>query len=403
VPGKETGERVPQATMKDLEIIIIGAGIGGLSAALALQRAGFRVAIFEAAPELGEVGAGLTVASNGMAVLQHLGLGEVMQDIAVMPGRGAVKHYRTGRVLVDIPRGDTQIDAHGAPYCQVHRADIHAALAEAVLAEHPMCIRLNHVFADLRQTEAGINAEFENGESAGGDVLIGCDGIRSAVRGRLFGPGEPQFTGYVAWRGLIPMERLDPELVVPESAVWIGPGHFLTRYLVRGGAVLNYVAVAQTNAWEMEDWSVHSEVEEVLHEFRDFEPTAREILQATPPDLCYKWGIFERDPLPEWTVGRATLLGDAAHPMTPFLGQGAVMALEDAVVLARAFVAADSLPEALQRYENARKDRTTFVMVESRKNGHHITEYNPDEYDETVHRNEESLGLADYDAATVPI
>ena len=144
----------------------------------------------------------------------------------------------------------------------------------------------------------------------------------------------------MAWRGLVPMERLSASLLVPDSAVWIGPGHFLTRYKIRRGELLNYIAMARTNSWVEEGWSVRSTVEALLAEFRDFEPAARSILMATPPDQCFKWGIFDRDPLPVWSSGRVTLLGDAAHPTTPFLGQGAAMALEDALVLTRALVAA---------------------------------------------------------------
>ncbi len=388
---------------RDLDILIAGAGIGGLAAALALQRAGFRVSVFEQAPELGEVGAGLTVAPNGMIVLNHLGLGEVMRDIAMIPGRGAVMHYRTGRVLVDIPRGDTQMNRYGAPYCQVHRADLHTALVDAVVANDPHCIHLSHGLSDFSETADRITACFENGHSVSGDVLIGCDGIHSVVRSRLFGKEQPRFTGYVAWRGMVPMDSLDKELIEPDSAVWLGPGHFLTRYRVRNGELLNYVAVASSDAWQEEGWWAKSEVSEVVEMFRDFEPRARRILAATPPDLCHKWGIFDRNPIPRWGLGRATLLGDAAHPTSPFLGQGAVMALEDALILARAFDLSGSLAEALERYENARKDRGAFVIMESRSNVKLITECDPDTFGADVHRNEESLGLAEYDAVTVAI
>ena len=377
--------------------------MGGLTTALALQQAGIRVSVYEQAPALGEVGAGLTLASNASRILQHLGLGAVLEDLAVIPARGAVKHYRTGRTLVDIPRGTTQLERFGAPYCQIHRHDLHQALVAAALSADRNCLHLGCKLEDFGQDAQSVTALFANGRTARGDLLIGCDGIRSTVRARLFGTEDPRFTGYVAWRGLVPMERLSASLVVPDSAVWIGPGHFLTRYKIRRGEVLNYIAIARTNHWVEEGWSVRSTVDALLAEFRDFEPTARSILMATPPDQCFKWGIFDRDPLPVWSTGRVALLGDAAHPTTPFLGQGAAIALEDGMVLARAIAAAGSVAEALARYEKARVTRANGVLLASRENGLSLTTTDPDDYDEETHRNEESLDLASYDAMTVPV
>jgi len=386
-----------------LHVLIAGGGIGGLTTALALQQAGIRVSVYEQAPVLGEVGAGLTLASNGSLVLQHLGLGPVLDDLAVVPDHGAVKHYRTGRTLVEIPRGNTQVERFGAPYCQIHRNDLHEALVAAVRSADPDCLHLGCTFEDFGQDANGVTALFSNARTVRGDLLVGCDGIRSTVRARLFGAGEPRFTGYVAWRGLIPMERMTEAMIVPDSAVWIGPGHFLTRYKIRRGELLNYIGIARTNSWVDEGWSVRSSIDALLAEFRDFEPVARSILLATPPGQCFKWGLFERDPLPTWTSGRVTLLGDAAHPTTPFLGQGAVMALEDALLFARAVAAAGSVTEALARYEQARVARANLVMLASRDNGIQLTTTDPDRYDAESHRNEESLGLASYNAVTAPV
>ena len=389
--------------MQGIRVLIVGAGIGGLTTALALQRAGIGVIVHEQAPAPDEVGAGLTLASNASRILMHLGLGRVLDEFGVVPARGAVKHFRTGRTLVDIPRGTTQVEAFGAPYCQIHRHDLHQALLAAVRSTDPGCVVFGSVLDDFGQDAAGITAVFGTGRTVRADMLIGCDGIRSTVRAQLFGTQDPRFTGYVAWRGLVPMERLTASLVTPDSAVWIAPGRFLTRYKVRRGELLNYVAMARTRNWVEEGWSVRSTVDALLAEFREFEPAARSILMATPPDQCFKWGIFDRDPLPTWSVGRVTLLGDAAHPMTPFLGQGAAMALEDAMVLARAIGAAGSVEEAFLRYEQARVARANEVLIASRDNGLSLTTTDPDRYDAETHRNEESLGLADYDAVTVPV
>ena len=389
--------------MQPLNVLIVGAGLGGLATALALQRRGIRVSIYEQARKLEEVGAGLALASNATLILKALGLGSVLEDLGVVPEHGAVKHYRTGRTLVDIPRGATQIERFGAAYCQILRSDLHEALTAAVRSVDRDCLHLGCALLDFGQDESGVTALFANGVTVRGDVLIGADGIRSTVRARLFGVEDPRYTGYVAWRGLVPMERLTAAMVVPDTAVWIGPGHFLTRYKTRRGTLLNYIAIARTRSWVEESWSVPSTVEALLSEFREFEPTARSILMATPPDQCFKWGIFDRDPLPAWTTGRVTLLGDAAHPTTPFLGQGAAMALEDAMVLARAIEAAGSVSEALGRYEQARVSRANGVLLASRDNGINLTTTDPERYDADSHQNEESLDLASYNAMTVPV
>lgn len=389
--------------MENAPVLIVGAGIGGLTAALALQRLGQRVAVYEQAPFLTEVGAGLTLASNGTIVLQHLGLRDALLDLGVVPDHGAVKHYRTGRTLVDIPRGKVQLERFGAPYLQIHRADLHEALVVAVRSNDPGCLHTGHALTDLGQDPDGVTALFSQGEPVRGSLLIGCDGIRSTVRARLFGDEAPRFTGYVAWRGLVPMERLASSTVAPDSAIWIGPGHFLTRYRVRRGQLLNYIAIARTSRWAEEGWAVPSTVDAVLAQFREFDTAARTVLMATPPDQCFKWGIFEREPLATWTASRVTLLGDAAHPTTPFLGQGAVMAIEDGMVLARAVATDGAVPAALTRYEQARLTRANGVMLASRDNGLNLTTADPDHYDPASHRNEESLGLAAYNAVTVPI
>jgi salicylate hydroxylase len=388
--------------MNQPSVMIVGAGIGGLTAALALSRSGVPVRVFEAAPALGEVGAGLTLAANASAVLQHLGLAATLNEFAVVPARGAVMHYRTGRVLVDIPRGPETYH-HGAPYCQIHRADLHAGLIAALEQQPEVSIELGKALTDLDSHADGVIARFADGSEARGALLVGCDGIRSAVRARLFGADEPRFTGYVAWRGLVPMRLLDPASIVPDSAVWQGPGHFLTRYKIRRGELLNYVGIARAGQWTAEGWSVRSELNELLEEFAEFHAAALDVLRATPADTLFKWGIFDREPLPAWTVGRASLLGDAAHPMTPFLGQGAAMAIEDAMILGRAVALEGPTPAALQRYEQARRERTTRVFLDSRANGERLTTYDPDRFTAAVHRNEETLGLAGYDAAQVPI
>lgn len=389
--------------MKDLQVVIVGAGLGGLTASLALLRSGFRVSVFEQAAELGEVGAGVTITPNGVHVLNHLLGREVMARVARTPAAGAIKHYRTGAILVDTNRGNRMQEQYGAPYCQAHRADLHGALADAVRAIDAGCIRTGCSFGTLDETGDGITATFRNGRTASGDILIGSDGIRSAVRRALWGEEQVSFTGYIAWRGLVPMERLDPAVIVPDSASFAGPARTFARYKVRQGTLLNYAAFSKRDEWAEESWSVHSEIAELQQEFSDFAPEVQSIIAATPPERCFKWGLFDREPLAQWTRGRATLLGDAAHPMTPFLAQGAVMAIEDGMVLARCLEAARDWREGLARYEAARRERGTFVMRESHVNARRMYSRDPDNYTTASHKTAESLGLYAYNPLTVPV
>jgi salicylate hydroxylase len=387
----------------DPDIALIGAGIGGLTAALALQRVGLRPTVHEQAATVREVGAGLTLAPNATRVLLHLGLGSTLQRLAVSPAEQCVQHYRTGEVLVRVPRGDMTARRWGAPYWQIHRADLHSALLDAVHANDPDCVQLGRSLAALDVHDDGVRLQFSNGPAQRCGVLVGCDGIRSVVRTRLFGEGAPAFTGYVAWRGVVPIESLPAAALEIPAGLFIGPDRMFARYRVRGGALLNYVGYARLAGWEVESWTVRSEVGELAAVFHDFHRDVQAMIAATPPEQCFKWALFSRRPLPAWSVGRATLLGDAAHPTLPFLGQGANLAIEDALVLARALATDEAPAAALARYERARTARGAMVMERSLAAVERYFSPNPERFDERRIINEQNLGLFDYDAATVPI
>jgi len=384
-------------------ILIIGAGLGGLTAALALQHYGFQVAIYEQAESLGEVGAGLTLSPNANHALNYLGLEVQIAATAIIPSSAGVRHYQTGEMLVTNDRSHAPRERYGADYLQIHRADLHGILQAAVLKNDPACIHTGYRLAQLSQTAIGASAKFSNGAQAKGTALIGCDGIHSVVREILFGKQDPEFTGYIAWRGLVPIGRLPKDILNPDSAICAGPDRTFIRYAVRGGELLNYVAIARRSGWEVESWSVRSEVSEILQEFADWSDDVRQIIAATPAESIHKWALFDRDPLDNWTVERITLLGDAAHSMLPFLGQGAAMAIEDGLVLARAFAAADTVPEALQRYQHARQDRTRFVLLASRENIKRLQRADTAGYNRKTHKNDEALGLFDYNPATAAV
>lgn len=382
-------------------ILIVGAGIGGLAAALGLQRAGLRPLVLERAPALGEVGAGLTVGPNMMHGLEWLGVARAVRDLACIPRHGGVLDVVTGELQVANDRGDLPERRYGQPYLQVHRADLHRVLAAAVLANDPDALRTDHELTAFEQDEAGVRARFAGGRVVAGGLLVGADGTRSAVREALFPGRVPRFTGYVAWRGLVPRERLAGLELHPDSAIMVGHGRSFARYAVAGGRLLNYVAWVERAQWAEEGWSIPSTVEELMANFADAAPVIGWIVRRTLPGECFKWGLFDRDPLPAWTVGRVTLLGDAAHPMLPFLGQGAAMAVEDAVVLARTIAAAGATAAALAAYEAARRERTALVTRASRDAVREFHAAGP--YVRGRHRDAEALGLFAFDPATAPL
>ena len=390
--------------MQDLEITIVGAGIGGLTTALALLQSGARVRVYEQAGSLREVGAGLTITPNASHVFRWLGLEQDLDRLGHTPERQAVCHWQDGRVLVDTPRGRERMQRlYGAGYYFVHRADLHELLARAIGNLNPGCIRTGHRFERLEQRDSRPRAIFHNGAAAEADLLVGCDGLRSAVRTSLFGAESPRFTGYVAWRGLVPVASLPDERFDPTGCLFIGPGRMIARYLIRNGTLVNYVAFGERSGWSDEGLSIRAEVAEVLDEFAGWNSHVRNLLAATPPELCHKWALYDREPLESWSSRAVTLLGDAAHPMLPFLGQGAAMAIEDAAVLARAVSASDRIGEALERYERARRERTRFVMLTAREVVKRFHATNTDAYDAAAHRTEEALGLFAYDPTTVSL
>ncbi len=388
--------------MKNAHILIVGAGIGGLTAALALQRVGHKVSVFETAPQLGEVGAGLTISPNATHALEYVGLGPYMAEHGDRPETGASVHYQTGEVLYYTQRDSEFRVKFGAEYYQIHRADVHGALADAVRANDAGAIHLNHTFKSFSQSGGKVTATFSNGQNFTGDAMVGCDGVRSVVRAELFGAQDPRFTGQVAFRGLVDADPVREHIVPTPSSTALGPGRIFTRYFVRNRKLVNFVGIARTDAWKEEGWSISATVDEMLSVYGDFNEHTRAIIKSTPPGRLFKWGLFDRDPLAQWTKGRVTLLGDAAHAMLPFLGMGAAMGLEDGAIMGRCFEAASTIEEALSRYEAARKERTTMVLLNSRKQAGLYQSDNPASM-RGQSSGETRLGLFNYNVNTVPI
>jgi salicylate hydroxylase len=341
-------------------VLVAGGGIGGLTAALALLKRGFDVDVYEQAGELREVGAGLQISANGNRVLHELGVGPALRELACEAAGKEVRLWNTGRTWKLFDLGAISVERYGFPYYTVYRPDLLAVLADGVRREKPDAIHLDARCTGLEQSARSVTLHFEGG-AVRGDVLIGADGVHSRIRPALFGPDAPQFTGLMAWRGTIPMAQLPERMRRLVGTNWIGPGAHVVHYPVHRGDYMNFVGVVERDDWQVESWTAAGTRDECRADFAGWHDDIHVMIDriATP----FKWALMGRVPMPQWTVGRATLLGDACHPTLPFLAQGAVMALEDGFILARALAAYAEDPEqALRRYEHARKQRTAKIV-----------------------------------------
>jgi len=346
-------------------ILIVGAGIGGLTAAASLLRGGYRVKVFEQAEVLEEIGAGIQISANAVKVVRDLGLGDALEAIAVRPARYLFRRFDTGEVVQEIPLGARHLADHGAPYYHVHRADFHRLLVEKVRQLDPEAIELGRQVEGFSESDAGVVVRFADGGQAEGEVLIGADGIKSPVRRELLGDTPAHYTGDVAWRALVPSERLPADIMDPIVTVWCGPKRHVVMYYVRGGALLNFVATVEREMPVGESWTLKRPWSELKADFEGWHADVQTVIDAIDRDACYQWALNDRQPVARWSSDRATLLGDSAHATLPYMAQGAVMAIEDGAVLARCFGQAGSVPEALDLYQRNRIGRTSRIVLES--------------------------------------
>lgn len=358
----------PRQTLVTSHALIVGAGIGGLTAALALARNHWRVTLIEQTAEPSEVGAGLQISPNASRVLLDLGLGDALQAYASHPQALQMRSARGGKLLYEMALGESIHRRHGAPYLHLHRADLHSVLLQAARAQPQIECVFGARMLRMEQQPSGVSLCLANGREFNADLLIGADGIHSVVRASLFGPEQPRFTGCVAWRGVIPADRLRDASIAPVAALWMGPGAHFVHYYVRRGALLNFVAVTERDGWNVESWTQKGEHRELLAEFGHWPDPVSAIVKAADPQACFKWALFDRPPMPRWSEGRVTLLGDACHPTLPFMAQGAAMAIEDAAVLANCLRRTAAIPEALRQYEQLRLARTANIQNSSRAN-----------------------------------
>ena len=347
-------------------VLIAGGGIGGLTAALALLRRGFDVDVYEQASELKEVGAGVQLSANGVRVLHELGIHEGLRALACEATGKEVRLWNSGQTWKLFDLGAVSVERYGFPYYLVYRPDLLAVLADAVQREKPDAIHLNAKCTGFEQSARCVTLQFEGGD-ARGDVLIGADGVHSRILEVLFGPDRPQFTGFVSWRGTVPMKGLPRHMRRLVGTNWIGPGSHVVHYPVHRGEYINFIGTVERDDWRIESWTARGTREECHADFRGWHDDIHRMIDGI--ETPYRWALMGRAPLEKWSSGRVTLLGDACHPMLPAYAQGASMALEDGYILARALAGAGgNIEQALVRYENARRERTTRVVHGSAEN-----------------------------------
>lgn len=348
-----------------VRIHVIGAGIGGLTLALALRDVGLDCVVHEATSELREVGAGVQISPNASRVLYHLGLAEGLDPVGVRPEFGEMRRWDDGGLITQQPLGATVEEQFGFPYLHLHRNDLHTLLRQAVGADS---IRLGHRCVGLETTGEATTVRFDDSPSITADIVVGADGVHSIVRTELFGPQPARFSGAAAWRGLVPTGSVADLGLPVASTATLGPGRHFVYYYVAGGTHVNWVGVAPTEDWTLESWTAAADIDDALADFDGWNPAVVRLIEEMRGKPVYRWAMYDRDPLDIWGDGSVTLLGDACHPMLPYMAQGAAQSIEDAAVLAGSLAECDEPLDALRRYEDLRRERTATVQLGARAN-----------------------------------
>jgi salicylate hydroxylase len=345
-----------------MRVIVAGGGIGGLTTAVALRHQGIDALVLEQSAVLAEIGAGIQIAANAAIVLRELGLESKMRAVGVKPQSYDYRDLRTGKMLYQAPLGDEAAGRYGAPMHNIHRADLIQILFDAV---PPEAKRLGARCVGVSQDKDGVEVRLQTGETLRADALVGCDGIHSVVRQHLRGEEAKHFANILMWRSLIPAERLEGVNLEERGNYWFGPGRTLITYWVRPKNLYSVLASVPAHEVQRESWDESGDTSEMLRSFEDAEPRARAMLEECK--TAFITGMYYRDPIDSWTSGRITLLGDAAHPMVPFLAAGAGQSIEDAWTFARVLSRRkDDVPGALLEYERRRLPRTTRIQAGAR-------------------------------------
>lgn len=358
-------ERTELMAEKTLDVAVIGAGMGGLAAAAMLLRKGLDVTIYEQAPAFARLGAGIQQGPNAVKALRGIGLEERLRDVAYRPELTRYRDAATGDIRWERMQGDTYEQKYGAPHLLLHRAELHGALASAVPEDH---VRLGKTLTGFEQGDDGVRMQFADGTSAEADLMIAADGVHSLVRDAVAGPGEQRFTGRVAYRTTFPASLMNGREIEGSTKWMAADRHIVIYYLNEAHDEIYFVTSTPEPQFNVESWSTTGDMDDLRAAYAGFHPEVRAVMEACPS--AHKWALITREPLPTWHKGRVALLGDACHPMTPYMAQGAGMAIEDAAILARCLEGAtqDGIATTFARYEAIRKPRASWIQAASGTN-----------------------------------
>lgn len=366
-------------------VAIVGAGMGGLTAAATLRQAGFKVDVYEQAPAFSRLGAGIQMSPNAMKVLRTIGLEPALREIAFQPPAQKSREFDTGEIHLVLEMGEALEQRYGAPYLLLHRGDLHAELMKAVPEE---IVHQGRKLVGLETRGERVELNFENGSKAEADIVIAADGVHSPIRKQLFGADELSFTGRTAYRTTFKADLLNG-LDMDDCTKWWGPDrHIVIYYITRQRDEVYFVTSVPDTEWTRESWSLQGDMQQLRAAFAGFHPQVRAVLDACPSS--HKWPINTREPLATWSQGNVVLLGDACHPMTPYMAQGAATSMEDAAVLTRVLSGGGDVGSAFRRYEATRKPRTTLIQAGSHRN-------------DWLHKKADTGWVYGYDAWTVPL
>jgi 3-hydroxybenzoate 6-monooxygenase len=355
---------MPRPNGHDLPFLVAGGGIGGLITAYALAHKGFPVRVFEQAPEFKELGAGIQLGPNIFRAIERIGLKSNMLDDAWVPPSLEMRDALTGEPITEIPLGEPFRTRFGQPYAVTHRADIHGVYLRACQGNNLVSLENNRKVDDFTDEGDAVTLRFEDGEEVRGCALVGCDGMWSRIRGKIIGDGAPRVSGHIAYRAVLKREQVPDDLWRPEVMLWAGPKTHFVHYPLRRGMLYNLVAVFHSDRY-VEGWNTVGDPEELWKRFKGQRPEVLRLLERI--ETWRMWVLCDREPVKDWSKGRITLLGDAAHPMLQYLAQGACMASEDAVCLAeRVAETPDDIPAAFKAYEKHRYLRTGRVQIMAR-------------------------------------